>query len=252
MDIRTLQLFLSSLRPPLHSVGAAHDIEPLVASLEPYADWSVSAFTDFLRAADGFRRNGQVHVPGPDDAALSRLGKALSTIRDCVREDAISTGAIAEAQEQAIDVLTDVAKTSGITLSAKTDKKWLTTQRTVSRTLELAARCRKLASQIVGADSYAASDLQVEIEFFASLSAADWKSLETSLKITASGKGRAKAESALGQLSGHTAPKPALQVRAQHKRHRPKKYRVTHNVSKSGWIARRAATRSLVQRSRPK
>jgi hypothetical protein len=209
MNIRILQAFLSSLRAPLQSVGAERALDGLVAALEPYADWDLATFSEFLATADGYRRDGRVRIPAPEDAGLARLDQIFAAIRECLRQDPVSEAALSEAQEQAVQILGAIGVASGLTVTARPDKKWLDAKRAAIRAGNLANRLRALSSRITGPESYAAPEIQMEMELFATLGAADWKLVEPSLPTKLSGKGRAKVESALAGLSGHAPPAAA-------------------------------------------
>jgi hypothetical protein len=211
MDIRILHQFLSSLRTPFETLGAGRDLEPLLAALGPYVEWDAATFVDFLQAADGFRRNGQVQVPTPDDAALARLAKAAAALRDGVK--GVSEGAVQEAQEHAIDVLAEFGKGLGINLSAKVDRNWLKQQRTAAAVRDAAAKLRSLASRIVGPESYSAPEIQSAVDELTTLSTAELKSVDAALGIASAGKGRARIEAALGALSGHARPTSGKKAR---------------------------------------
>lgn len=204
MHIRVLQQFVSSLQAPLKSVGATGEVETLAAALEPFAEWDVPTFSGFLEAAEAYRRDGAVRVPAPEDASLIRLNETFAAIRDGVKQ---GCEGVLERQKDASAILAKIGQAVGLTVSAKVDKKWLDRQHAAARSEELVRRVRELASRIIGPESYAAPELQSDLDAVDSLSAADWKLLDQALGTKSTGKGRAKAESLLARLSGHQPPK---------------------------------------------
>ncbi len=67
MNVRQLQSFLSSLSQPLSESGAkkvAEDLQQTSAALDPFRDWNLSQFADFLVAADHYAKTGEVPRSG--------------------------------------------------------------------------------------------------------------------------------------------------------------------------------------------
>lgn len=141
MNVSHLQSFLSSLSQPLSVSGAkkaAEDLSRACAALEPFREWSLLQFADFLAAADQYAKTGVVPTSGRAKAARSpaqagdpqTLAAAIEQVRafyDRVTSPEVAYAAI-EVEVKRLekefkkDELLEIAKALGIGAKLKTKK----------------------------------------------------------------------------------------------------------------------------------
>jgi len=141
MNVSQLQLFLSSLSQPLSASGAkkaAEDLSRACAALEPFREWSLVQFADFLAAADQYAKTGVVPTSGrartTRSAAKAGDPQALAAAIDQVRAffDRVTSPEVSYASIEAEikrldkqfkkDELLEIAKALGISAKPKTKK----------------------------------------------------------------------------------------------------------------------------------
>ncbi len=141
MNVSQLQSFLASLSQPLSASGAkkvAEDLGRACAALEPFREWSLTQFADFLAAADQYAKTGVVPTAGRSKTGRSAakpgdpqaLAAAIEQVRaffDRVTSPEVSYTAI-ETEVKRLekqfkkDDLFEIAKALGITAKLKTKK----------------------------------------------------------------------------------------------------------------------------------
>jgi len=141
MNVSHLQSFLSSLSQPLSASGAkkaSEDLSRACAALEPFREWSLQQFADFLAAADQYAKTGVVPTSGrartvrspaktADPQALAAAIEQVRAFYDRVTSAEVSYAAI-EAEIKRLekqckkDELVEIAKALGIGGNLKTKK----------------------------------------------------------------------------------------------------------------------------------
>jgi hypothetical protein len=218
MKTSALQQFLRSVGGALAEIGvqarSLEDLRAVADFLEPFRELELRQLADFLGRAAELRDSGQVPlvaVAGLQDAmdAARELGDAVQAF-GAAGEDRIEavTDRVAEHKRGFQSALGTLAKQFGLGVKFTDDKGWLPGLKSKAVVGRTAHVFRKLAPQIVSAESYQSEPVAAAVEQLAGLDANVIKAaaVELGAPVTGKSKGGQLVEAVLSKLT-NVSPK---------------------------------------------